>query len=81
MRYLTSAILLLGIFYFSAVTAPTFAGQTCTERQQVCFAYCEKTYKNAPKCTDACKKYLAECLSTGCWESNVTAKRCGFTKQ
>ena len=51
MRYLISAIFLLGFFYFSAVTVPTFAAQTCTERQQVCFAYCEKTYKNAPKCT------------------------------
>lgn len=54
---------------------------TCTERQQVCFAYCEKTYNNAPKCTDACKDYLAKCMATGCWESKVTAKRCGFAKQ
>ena len=81
MRYYIIAIFLLWFFYFSAGLAPTFAAQTCTERQQVCFAYCEKTYKNAPKCTDACKKYLAECLSTGCWESNVTAQRCGFGKQ
>ena len=81
MRYFIFAIFLLGIFYFSAVTAPSFGAQTCTDRQQVCYAYCEKTYKNAPKCTDACKNYLAECLSTGCWESKVSAKRCGFAKQ
>lgn len=81
MRYFFFVIFVLGFFYFSQVTTPIFASQTCTERQQVCFAYCEKTYKNAPKCTDACKNYLAECLSTGCWESRVTAKRCGFTKQ
>lgn len=81
MRYLIFTISLLGFFYSSAMTAPTFAAQTCTDRQQVCFAYCEKTNKSAPKCTDACKNYLAECLSTGCWESRVTAKRCGFAKQ
>src|SRR5258708_6457557 len=72
---------LIGSFYCSATTGPTFAAQTCPERQQVCCAYCEKTYKNAPKCLDACKTYLAECLCTGCWESKVTAKRCDFTKQ
>ena len=81
MRRCISTIFLIGIFYFSSATMPTFADQTCTERQQVCFAYCEKTYKNAPKCTDACKDYLRICLATGCWESKVTAKRCGFAKQ
>jgi hypothetical protein len=72
---------IFGILCLFPATAPTFAAQTCTERQQVCFAYCEKTYNNAPKCTEACKNYLATCLSTGCWESRVTAKRCGFSKQ
>ena len=81
MRRFISAMFLIGILYFFSATSQTFAAQTCTERQQVCFAYCEKTYKNAPKCTDACKDYLGICLSTGCWESKVTAKRCGFAKQ
>ena len=81
MQRFISAIFLIMIFCFSTATTPTFAAQTCTERQQVCFAYCEKTYKNAPKCTNACKDYLRMCLSTGCWESSVAAKRCGFTKQ
>ncbi len=82
MRCWIGAIFLVGISGVSIPTAPTFAAnQTCTERQQVCFAYCEKTYNNAPKCTDACKDYLAKCMATGCWESKVTAKRCGFGKQ
>jgi hypothetical protein len=79
MRRLVTAFFLISIVYMAA-GAPAFA-TTCTERQQVCFAYCEKTYKNAPKCIEACKEYLGICLSTGCWESKVTAKRCGFTKQ
>jgi hypothetical protein len=49
--------------------------------QQVCFAYCEKSYNNAESCRRACGDYLRECMSTGCWESRVAAKRCGFSKQ
>jgi hypothetical protein len=79
MRRCSGAIFLIWIVCIAAA-APAFA-TSCAERQQVCFAYCEKTYKNAPKCTDACKRYLGVCLSTGCWESKVTAKRCNFTKQ
>ena len=78
--YYIIAIFLLGLFYFSAglahICCPNLHGTTTS-----LLAYCEKTYKNAPKCMDACKKYLAECLSTGCWENNVTAQRCGFGKQ
>lgn len=82
MRCWIGAIFLVQVICVPITTAPTFAAnQTCTERQQVCFAYCEKTYNNAPKCTDACKDYLAKCMATGCWESKVTAKRCGFAKQ
>ena len=59
MRWWIGAIFLVGVSSVAIPAAPTFAAnQTCTERQQVCFAYCEKTYNNAPKCTDACKEYL-----------------------
>ena len=77
-----SASFLIGIVFLFTSSAPTFAAsQTCTERQEVCFAYCEKTYKNSPKCINACKAYLGICLSTGCWESKVSAKRCSFVKR
>jgi hypothetical protein len=80
MRRRIRAIELVGAFYILTASGPAFAA-TCTERQKVCYAYCEKTYNNAPKCTDACKDYFSQCMSTGCWESKVTAKRCGFDKQ
>ena len=75
----TIHVIMLAAF-FCGLAKPAFA-TTCTERQQVCYAYCEKTYNNAPKCKEACKNYLAQCMSTGCWESNVTARRCGFDKR
>lgn len=52
---------------------------TCTDRQQVCFRYCEKTYANAPRCRAACAQLLRTCMLTGCWESKVTARQCGIT--
>ena len=60
--------------------APGALAGSCSERQQVCLAYCAKTYNNAPKCLRACNNYMGECIATGCWESKITAKQCGFTR-
>ncbi len=61
---------------------PTMASAgTCTERQQVCLAYCAKNYNNAPKCLEACSNYRTDGLSTGCFETKITAKQCGFTRR
>jgi hypothetical protein len=65
----------------SAITASSAFAITCTDRQQVCFAYCEKNYNNAPNCRATCGILLSKCMSTGCWESKVTAKRCGISRQ
>ena len=69
------------ILVFWQIAPGVAATQSCTDRQQVCFAYCEKSYNNAESCRRACGDYLRECMSTGCWESRVAAKRCGFSKQ
>ena len=61
-------------------TTPSHA-MTCTDRQQVCFRYCEKNYANAPRCRATCAQLLSNCMSTGCWESKVTARQCGITRQ
>jgi hypothetical protein len=63
-----------------SATTPSHA-ITCTDRQQVCFRYCEKNYANAPRCRAACGQLLSTCMSTGCWESKVTARQCGITKR
>jgi hypothetical protein len=73
--------LLIGIGSLLSVMHPTFASNSCTDRQQVCQAYCEKTEPNSPGCLLVCKSYRDKCLSSGCWESKVAAKRCGFTKE
>ncbi|HLY44939.1 MAG TPA: hypothetical protein VKQ73_05125 [Stellaceae bacterium] len=57
------------------------AADTCSARHRVCDAYCEKNYANSPHCLAVCRNQTAVCLSTGCWESRVTAKRCGFDRQ
>jgi hypothetical protein len=63
-----------------SATMPSHA-MTCTDRQQVCFRYCQKTYANAPQCRATCARLLSDCMSTGCWESRVTARQCGITKR
>lgn len=80
-RFLTIS-LLVGAFgvYIDAISTSAFA-MTCSDRQQVCFAYCEKNYGGSPRCRGVCGELLGECMATGCWESRVTAKRCGITRQ
>src|ERR1700761_6465116 len=54
----------------ASAVAPTRAfAITCTDRQKVCFAYCEKNYHNAPPCLATCNRLLGECMSNGCWDS------------
>lgn len=78
MRYSLGLSLAVAILIAAAGPASAI---TCTDRQGVCFAYCEKNYHNAPNCRAVCGQLLATCMSTGCWESQVTAKRCGIDKQ
>ena len=79
MRYLCEICWLVVLFIISVAATPVFAA-TCTERQQVCFAYCEKTYNNSPKCRATCEDLVSICKATGCWESKVAAKRCDFDR-
>jgi len=72
---------LLAALVLGALAASPALAITCTDRQGVCFAYCEKNYHNAPNCRAVCGQLLATCMSTGCWESRVTAKRCGIDKK
>jgi hypothetical protein len=65
----------------SALTVTSAFAITCSDRKQVCLAYCEKHYKSSPKCRDVCGELLNTCMATGCWESKITAKRCGISKQ
>jgi hypothetical protein len=80
MRHLLGASLLVGFLLSAAATPPALA-MTCTERQQTCFAFCEKNRHNSPQCRGVCAGLLDTCMSTGCWESRITAKRCGISKQ
>jgi hypothetical protein len=80
-RFITgTAVLLVALILSIFAAAPSYA-MTCTDRQKVCFAYCEKNYANAPRCRAVCEQLLNTCMSTGCWESKVTARQCGITKQ
>ena len=75
------AAVLLATTILSTFTATQSHAITCSDRQQVCFRYCEKNYANAPRCRAVCGQLLSTCMSTGCWESKVTARQCGITKQ
>jgi hypothetical protein len=73
MRY--SVMILAGLFLLAA--SPS-AAKTCSERKQVCFGYCDKASRG-PKCKSVCESYMNTCMSTGCWESKIVAKQCGFS--
>jgi hypothetical protein len=75
------AFLVLGASLLSSFATTASHAITCTDRQQVCFRYCEKTYANVPRCKATCAQLLSDCMSSGCWESKVTARQCGITKQ
>jgi predicted transcriptional regulator len=53
--------------------------KSCSDRRQVCFGYCEKSNKNLAGCKAVCESYMNTCMSTGCWESKIVAKQCGFS--
>ena len=72
---------LIAVFTISTSMPTLAAPLTCTNRQQVCFAYCAKQYHNAPRCLSTCRDLLSQCMSNGCWDSKVTIKQCGITKQ
>ena len=55
--------------------------KSCSERMLVCRGYCAKTLNDSPACLAKCGEYRQECLSSGCWESRVVAKECGFNRQ
>lgn len=87
MRYIlgTSMLLVLGTSMLLAIlingmTATTAHAITCTDREQVCFAYCD-LHNPGPRCKPVCRELLNKCMSTGCWESKITAKRCGISRQ
>ena len=82
MKRFFTVSLLVAIYVISFASTPLLAApMTCTNRQQVCFAYCARQYHNAPRCLSSCKDLMSQCLSNGCWDSKVTVKQCGITKQ
>jgi hypothetical protein len=57
------------------------AAKSCSDRLKVCQGYCAKSFGGSPACLAKCDQYREECLSSGCWESKVVAKECGFARQ
>jgi hypothetical protein len=54
---------------------------TCSERLQVCHGYCAKSMGDSQACHSKCRQFQQECVASGCWESKVVAKQCGFARQ
>jgi hypothetical protein len=77
-RLLRASVLIAAVVPASAALSSGSSAETCTNRQAICFDYCAKNYNDAPRCDDGCKRLLAQCISTGCWESKITARRCGL---
>jgi hypothetical protein len=68
------------VVFMLSLTGPAEA-KSCSERMQVCRGYCAKSLSNSPACLAKCGEFRQECLSSGCWESRIVAKECGFNRQ
>jgi hypothetical protein len=77
-RLLRASVPIATVVLASAALPAGASAETCTNRQLICFDYCARNYNDAPRCVDGCKHLLAQCFSTGCWESKITARRCGL---
>lgn len=76
------------IFLFGALIAgyacaamPATAAPTCSERQTACHRYCDDKMAAVAQCDPACDGMFRSCLETGCWDSPVGGKKCGYTKK
>jgi hypothetical protein len=56
-------------------------GKTCSDRLRVCQGYFAKSRGDSPACHAECVELRQERLSSGCWESKIVAKECGFAGQ
>ena len=56
MRHIFGMGLLLAIL-INVTTATTTRALTCTDREQVCFAYCDK-HNPGPRCKPVCRELL-----------------------
>lgn len=62
-------------------TAGPAEAKSCSDRLKTCQGYCAKSSGGSPACLAKCGEYRQECLSSGCWESKIVAKECGFARQ
>jgi hypothetical protein len=78
MARIPTLFMLIGLF--GAILPSAASAGSCSDRKKVCFGYCQKSRGGMPKCLAVCEGYLRECLSSGCWESKIVAKQCGFSR-
>ncbi len=55
--------------------------KTRSERLKVCQGYCAKSEGGSQGCMRVCGEYLQACLGSGCWESKIVARECGFERR
>jgi hypothetical protein len=72
---------LLGTLATLALLAEPAASKTCSDRLSVCEGYCAKSEGNSRGCVRTCGNYHQACLSSGCWESKIVARQCGFERR
>ena len=70
---------LVGVSIFFSAAA--FAAPSCSARQKACHVYCNEKMPTATQCDPACDGFYASCMETGCWDSPITGKKCGYDKK
>jgi hypothetical protein len=77
MKIILAASAFAAISFFAS---PALA-VTCSDRQQICFDYCDHMYFGSPRCLGTCVHLLRQCKATGCWDSRITGRRCGIIRR
>jgi len=74
---------LAGALVAGCICTATFAAAapTCSGREAECHRYCDDKMVGITQCDPACDGMVKSCLETGCWDSPVTGKKCGYTKK
>jgi hypothetical protein len=78
-----SLMLLLGTLVGCClyVAVPAIAAPTCADRQKACHRYCDDKMSTSIQCDPACDSLFSSCVETGCWDSPVAGKKCGYVKR
>jgi hypothetical protein len=78
MRYLFIMSLAVAVFSISLTATPTLAARgSCSEWREECELDCGLS----GSCNQSCREAHKACMSTGCWDTPMSEKVCGVSRE